>query len=127
MKFNSTSFCKAISSSSLKSLVAATLFVTQFQSVFSQVSGINYSFSIPAVAWTANPSPAVLGGGGIDDSVFVINPTALSWSGFNYAGKDYAATDPIYVSTNGWASFVNPGGNSYPANSLATIPAIIAP
>src|SRR5215204_1583831 len=97
-----------------------------FQNSFSQMTGMNYSFAAPNQSWAANAG-TVICGASVDDQVFVINPTALTWSGFNYAGKDYAATDPIYVSTNGWASFVNPAGNSYPTNSLSTTPGIIAP
>ena len=108
-------------------LILFTFILTQSFPIYSQCTGINYSFSIPGVAWTANPTPNILGTAGADEAVYVINPTLANWSGFNYAGKDYAATAPIYVSTNGWASFVNPGGNPYPTNSLATTTAIMAP
>ena len=109
------------------STIFTILLLLIFQTGFAQITGINYQWSSPGVAWTANPTPNVLGTGGADEAVYTINPTLANWSGFNYAGKDFPATAPIYVSTNGWASFVNPGGNPYPTNSLATTTAIMAP
>src|SRR5436190_4873730 len=114
MKFNSTSFFRVFFSTRLKSLIAAAFFLTQIQTGFSQNTGIYYTWSSPGAAYTANSSPNIIGAAGDDNVVYPIAMTAATWSGFNYAGKDYGSTATIYVSSNGWISFQNPGGNSYP-------------
>lgn len=50
-----------------------------------------------------------------DDTVLTIPlPLAVFPTGFRFYGVDYPN---IYLSSNGWLSFVNPGGQSYPTPS----------
>ncbi len=94
---------------------------------FGQNTGINYSYTSAANAFTANNGAIFAGSAGTDDAVYTITPTAITWpNGFYYGNKYYGPTSTIYVSTNGWMSFINQGG-SLPGNSLATTPGIIAP
>ena len=109
-------------------LICLIFFLTA-NNTFSQSTGLNYVFSQPAGTMTYNSSAAgavTIISGGADEQVATIN-TMIGWSGFYFGGKWYQTTSPLYVSSNGWMSFVNPGGNSSPANSLWTTPFIIAP
>src|SRR6187401_3063113 len=92
-----------------------------------QITGIYYSFTTASYgSWTANGGTVLVSGGSIDDVVYTITPTAAQWNGFYYGSKFYPPGTPIYISTNGWISFVNQG-SSLATNALATTPNIIAP
>ncbi len=95
--------------------------------VLAQLTGINYTYTNPAGgAFIAIAAPTTLIPAGTDDAVATITPTAAQWSGFYFGGVFYPAGQPIYVSSNGFLSFLNPGG-ALPSNSLSTTKAIIAP
>ncbi len=95
--------------------------------VSAQSTGINYTYSNPAGgAFIGIATPFTIIAGGADDVVATITPTAAQWSGFNFGGVYFPAGQPIYVSSNGFLSFMNPGG-ALPNNDLAGTKAIIAP
>jgi len=95
--------------------------------VNAQISGINYTYSTqPYGVWTANAGTSIIAANA-DDVITSFTPTAATWSGFYFGSQYFPAGQPIYVSSNGFMAFLNPG-SSIPTNSLATNPyAIIAP
>jgi hypothetical protein len=118
MKLNSTQI--------LRVLFFSVLIACLYGQGFAQVNGLNYTYGAAANPWAANSGTIFAGSPGADEVVFMITPTAAQWSGFTYGSKFYPSTTTIYVSTNGWLSFVNQGG-ALPNNSLSTTPVIIAP
>ncbi len=110
-----------------KSFLLSIFFLSIGISTLAQTTGINYIYSAAANGYVPNAGTIFAGSAGADEVVYTINPTAFTWpNGFYYGSKYYPPTSTIYVSTNGWMSFVNQGG-ALPNNSLATTPAIIAP
>ncbi|MEO8085538.1 MAG: T9SS type A sorting domain-containing protein [Bacteroidota bacterium] len=92
-----------------------------------QITGINYTYT--NVAGGAFITPAAwlgLMAASTDDAVATIVPTAAQFGAFDFGGVTYLTGSTIYVSSNGFISFLNPGG-SLPNNSLSTNKAIIAP
>jgi hypothetical protein len=92
-----------------------------------QTTGLYYTQGTQSYgSWTANAGVAVIPANS-DDILATITPTAAQWNGFYFGGTFFPAGQPIYVSSNGFMSFLNPG-SSLPTNALATSPyGIIAP
>ncbi|MEO8086980.1 MAG: hypothetical protein ABI763_09185 [Bacteroidota bacterium] len=83
-------------------LLAAIVFLLSNFSV-AQNNGLYYSYLPLGSSWSANagtiltPAATV-----VDEAVYPITPTALTWpAGFYYGSKYYPSTTTIYVSTNG--------------------------
>src|SRR4051794_35059792 len=77
------------------------------QKNFGQVSGLNYSYSTASYgSWNANLGTVLVAGGSVDEAVYTIAPGGANWSGFYYGSKFYPPGSNIYISTNGWISFV---------------------
>ncbi|CAN5573470.1 hypothetical protein BH11BAC1_BH11BAC1_17350 [soil metagenome] len=109
-------------------LTTAIIFLLLKQVSVAQNNGLYYNYIASGSSWSANGgtilTPAATQ---VDEAVYPITPTALTWpAGFYYGSKYFPSTSTIYVSTNGWLSFVNQGG-ALPNNSLTNTPAIIAP
>ncbi len=105
-----------------------TVFLFSFTHLaLGQTTGINYTYSWANNGWVANGGTIFTGSAGTDEAVYTITPTAFTWpNGFYYGSQFYPSTTTIYVSTNGWMSFINQGG-SLPNNNLTSTPGIIAP
>jgi hypothetical protein len=113
------------------SKICSTLF---FAAVFcysfcvkAQSTGINYNYATQSYGvWVANSGAAIIAANA-DDAVVSFTPPPALWNGFFFGSQFFAAGQPIYVSSNGFMSFLNPG-SSLPTNSLSTNPfGIIAP
>ncbi len=94
-----------------------------------QSTGINYGYSTGSNTWLANSLPVVAIPSGVDDQLINISGASfpVGWSGFDFGGMTFTNATGIWISSNGFISFMNPG-SSLPNNSLAANPyAIIAP
>ncbi len=113
-------------------LFAGVFILLQQSFSYSQSTGINYTYSTQAYgAWAANGGAVIAGSPGADNTLFTITPPpgvgANQWNGFFFGSTYFPPGQPIYISSNGFMSFINPG-SSIPTNSLATSPyAVIAP
>src|SRR5262245_25875109 len=106
---------------------AAALSYSSF--IQAQSTGINYSYSSGANSWVANSAPVIIINGGIDDQLVNISGAQFpaTWSGFDYGGMTFTSATGIWISSNGFISFLNPGG-ALPGNSLAANPyGVVAP
>ncbi len=108
-----------------KAIVVLFLFFGALK-VSAQITGINYAYATTTTAFIGIGAPQTIIAGGTDDGLALITPLAANWNGFYYGGVYYPAGTPIYVSSNGFISFINPV-TSLPANNLAGTPAVIAP
>ena len=112
-------------------LSVVIIFFLNVRMSYAQSTGINYTYlTQPYGAWAANAGTAVIAANSDDvlTSFTPVNGTGTNqWSGFFLGSRYFPGGIPIYVSSNGFFSFLNPG-TSLPTNSLATNPfGIIAP
>jgi hypothetical protein len=99
--------------------------------VAAQTTGLYYNYaSFSYGTWTSNAGAAVIAANSDDVLTSFTPPAGIGagqWNGFFLGSTYFPAGQPIYVSSNGFMSFLNPG-TSIPTNSLATNPyGIIAP
>src|SRR6187399_55988 len=86
-----------------------------------QTTGINYTHLTQSYgSWTANAGTSIIPANS-DEVITSFTPPAALWSGFYFGGTFFPAGQPIYVSSNGFMSFLNPGG-ALPTNALSTSP-----